>query len=149
MLEILLIALAEIIEIRLSICGLCKAVLGAASITSEEVATAAALTWHTPLLLSTELELPFAIHHLQKSVLSDVSKLIFREDKVVARVDVSVELHDTCMSAAAGHSTQSRIHSDPIGKSRIEYLYEVFSHIIADPLVKDCAQEISPIFGSN
>ena len=89
-LEILLIALAEIIEIQLSICGLCKAVFGAGSITSEEVAAAAALTWQTPLLHPSELKLPFTIHHLQKCILSDVSKLIFREDKVVARVYVSM-----------------------------------------------------------
>ena len=103
MAEELMIALAEIIEVRLSIGGLRKTVLRASSVTSEEVAAAAALTWQTPLLHPSELKLPFTIHHLQERVLSDVSKLIFREDKVVARVYVSVELHDSCMPAAACH----------------------------------------------
>lgn len=79
----------------------------------------------------------------------EVAKQIFREDEVVATVNVTVPLHGTGMAAGGGEGADAGHHAHPVGKGGVEKLDEVFADVIAYPFIKDGDEEIAPLLRGN
>ena len=75
------------------------------------------------LLQAAETILLGAVKHLWKTVCANVSQLVLREDKMVARIDIAVLLHYCCMTAFLGINTNAWSFAQPASQSRIEKLH--------------------------
>ena len=96
-----------------------------------------------------ELVLTFAMHHFYKCLAVYVSQFIFREYKVVARINVSVAFHYTGMSASLCHRAYTGLLTHPVGQGIIEYLHIVFADIFCHPLNKESTEKVPPLFRSD
>ena len=115
MAEELMIALAEIVQARLSVGCNGKPVLGTFSVAGKEEFTFLALFRKGALLVLSEGLLAFAIHHFYQCLFVDVSELEFRKHEMVAGIDIPVELNDSGMSAGLGQRAYSGLFAHPIG----------------------------------
>ena len=41
----------------------------------------------------------FTVEHIYQRLVFDITQFIFRENKVIARIDISIVFHYSCMSA--------------------------------------------------
>ena len=101
------VAGAEVVEARLSVGRAGEAVLGTVAVAGEEPFTLLALAGQGVVFGLAETLLAFAVHHLHQCLLVDVAQFVFGEDKVVARIDVAVELHHTGMAARTRHGADA------------------------------------------
>ena len=93
--------------------------------------------------------LAFTVHHFHQCLIIDVSQFIFGENEVVARIYITVEFHNTGVSASFCHRTYSRLFTHPVCQSGVEYLYVVVAYVFFHPFVKKSTQEIAPLLRSD
>ena len=79
----------------------------------------------------------------------DVAQLVLRKNEVVARIDIAIVLHHSCMTAFLGIDANARLHAHPACKRGIEELHEDFADILLYPLVEDGTHEPPPLFWPN
>ena len=115
-----MISCTKVIQSRLSVGCTCKTVLWTFAVAGKQPFALPALGGERLLLHQSEGLLPFSVHHLHQCILMDVAQFIFGENKMVARIYVSVELHDACMAASLCHGTYTRLFAYPVGKGRVE-----------------------------
>lgn len=136
MLEELKISFTQVIQARLSRSGFHKTVLRTFTIAGKQELTIFALGRQGIEFILAKTQLPLTIHHLYQRMSIDISQLIFRKDKMIARIHITIEFHDSCMSAGLGQRTDTRLTSHPVCQCSIEKLYKILSHILADPFIK-------------
>lgn len=102
-LEELSIALAEIVQARLSIGSKTETVLRTFAIADKRVIAFTTLAGESPTLCSAKFLLTLTIKHFGERLLVDIAQLIFRKDKVVATIYIAVIFHHPCMAAAFRH----------------------------------------------
>ena len=147
MLEVAAIPGAEIVQPGFALRRAGKTVLGALAVAGEEPGTLAALAGQAVLLVLAELQLALTVHHLHQRLRVDVAQLVLREDEVVARIDIAVELHYPGVSAGFGQHAHTGLLAHPVGQGRVEELDEHLAHVLLDPLVEQRAEERAPLFG--
>src|SRR5699024_3522095 len=118
--EELMISCTKVIQSRLSVGCTCKTVLWTFAVAGKQPFALPALGGERSSLHQSEGLLPTSVHHLHQCILMDVAQFIFGENKMVARIYVSVELHDACMAASLCHGTYTRLFAYPVGKGRVE-----------------------------
>lgn len=141
------VAFAQVIQSRFPVGRGGKAVLGAFPVAGEQVFAFAALAGQAVPFGLSEGQLSRAVHHLHERLPLQVAQFIFGKYKVVATVNITVELHDAGMAARLGHGTESGLHTDPVGQGSVEQLYEGGAHVLSYPFIEDGAQEMAPLFG--
>ena len=149
MVEETVVTLAQVIEAGIAISIVDEAVLGTLSMTGKFIATFHALKRKGTMLDVAELLLFRPIEHLGESLLANVAKFILGEDKMIARIDVSVIFHHAGMSTIAGKDTDARRHTTPVGKRAVEEFDENMTHVVSHPLVEKGDEEIAPLVGTN
>ncbi len=149
MLEVLVVATAEIVQSWIAILVMGEAVFGTFAVAGKLVAALPALLGERAVLEGAEDTLPLAVEHLDERVVVDVAELVFGKHEVVAAVHVAVELHHTGVSALFGKDADTRRHPCPVGQRAVEYLHKNLSHIVLHPLVENGTQEVAPLLGSD
>ena len=143
------IAFAQVIEARITISIADEAILGTFAMTGKFIAAFPALTRKGAVLDVAELLLFRPIEHFGERLLANVAKFILGEDKMIARIDVSIVFHHTGMSAIAGKDTNTRRYATPVGKRAVEEFDKDLPHIVSNPLVEKGNEEIAPLVGTN
>ena len=143
------VAFAQIIKARIAISIANEAILGTLSMTGKFIAAFPALARKGAMLDVAELLLFRPIEHFGERLLANVAKFILGEDKMIARIDVSIVFHHTGMSAIAGKDTNARRHATPVGKRAVEEFDKDMPHIVSHPLVEKFDKEITPLVGTN
>ena len=141
-----MVSLAQVVQTRFTVGGAGEAVFRTFAVAGKEEVAFLALTGEGVLFHLSELHLAFAVHHFHQCLFMNVAQLVFRKYKVVARIYVAVEFHNTGMSASLGHGADARLRTYPVGQGRVEQLDEEISYILAYPFVKQGAEEVSPLF---
>ena len=136
---------AEVIEPRLSVLVLRKAVLGTLAPAGKEVGTLPALPRQGIVLIAPKPLLSRTVHHLYQRTGADIPKLVLREDEVIAAVDIPIILHHAGVTAALRHSADPRLDAHPIGERGIKDLYEVLPYPVPYPGIKETAEEVAPL----
>ena len=149
MVEEPVVAFAQVIEARITISIADKTILGTLSMTGKFIAAFSALTRKGAVLDVAELLLFRPIEHFGERLLANVAKFILGEDKMIARIDVSVVFHHTGMSTIAGKDTNTRGYATPVGKRAVEEFDKGLPHIMPHPLVEKGDEEIAPLVGTN
>lgn len=144
-----MVTLAQVIEAGIAISITNEAILGTFAMTGKFIVAFPALTGKGAMLDVAELLLFRPIKHLGKRLLADVSEFIFGEDKMIARIDVSVIFHHAGMSTIAGKDTDARRYATPVGKRAVEEFDKNLPHIMSHPLVEKFDKEITPLVGTN
>ena len=139
------VALAEVVEGWLAI-DKKQAVFGALPMAEELVAALTALLGQRVLELS-ESALSLAIDEVVEGFLHDIPQLVVRKDKMVAGIDIAIELHHQGMSTLRCHGAHARLHTHPIGKRRFKYLDIVVAYVMTHPFIEHVAKELSPLTG--
>lgn len=140
-----MVSLAQIIQSRFAVGGMGEAVLGALAVAGKKELTFLALAGQGILFHLSELELAVAVHHLDQCLLVYVAQFVFRKDEVVAGIHITVELHDTGMSAGLGQGADSWLYTYPVGQGRVKQLDEEFAHVFTYPFIEQSAEEVSPL----
>lgn len=143
------VAFAQIIKARIAISIANEAILGTLSMTGKFIAAFPALARKGAMLDVAELLLFRPIEHFGERLLANVAKFILGEDKMIARIDVSIVFHHTGMSAIAGKDTNTRRYATPVGKRAVEEFDKDLPHIVSHPLVEKFDKEITPLVGTN
>ena len=141
----LVIAFAEVVQSLFSISSADKTILRALSVTGEKILALKTLARKRIPLRITERLLLLAIHHLDEGILTDIAKLILRENEMIAGIDIPVVFHHTGVTTGSCHGTDSRLLPHPVCKGGIKELDIVLPDIIVHPFVKYCTKEIAPL----
>ena len=149
MVEETVVAFAQGIVARIAISIVDETILGTFSMTSKLIAAFPALARQGTMLDVAELLLFRPIEHFGERLLANVAKFILGEDKMIARIDVSVVFHHTGMSTIAGKDTNTRGYATPVGKRAVEEFDKDLPHIVSHPLVEKGDEEIAPLVGTN
>lgn len=97
-------------------------------------------------LVLSELALFGAVNHFGQRLFVQIAELKFRENIVVAGINVAVVFHCGGVSASFGHGAQTSRHAHPSGQRGIEQLHEERAHIAAHPFVEERAEKFAPGF---
>ena len=143
----LLVVLTEIVQAGFAVDSMAETVFGAAAIAGEEPLADLALTGQAVTLVTSELQLSLAIHHRGDGVAVDIAQQVFRENEMVARIDVAVVLYHPRMTTGGTHGAEAGWLTGPAGKSGVEQLHEHLSHVVAHPLVENGAAEMGILEG--
>ena len=144
-----IVTLAQVIVAWIAVTIADETILRTLSMTGKFVAAFPTLTRKGAMLDIAELLLFRPIEHLGERVLANVAKFIFGEDKMIARIDVSVVFHYAGMSTIACKDTNARGYATPVGKRAVEKFYKDMPHIVSNPLVEKGDEEIAPLVGTN
>ena len=136
---------AKVIEPRLSVLVLRKAVLGTLTPAGKEVGTLSALPRQRIVLISSKPLLPRAVHHLYQCTGADIPQLVLREDEVITAVDIPIILHHAGVTAVLRHRADARLDAHPIGERGIKDLYEVLPYPVSHPDIKETTEEVAPL----
>lgn len=90
-------------------------------------------------LVLSELALLGAVNHFGQRFFVQIAELKFRENIVVAGINVAVVFHCGGVSASFGHGAQTSRHAHPSGQRGIEHLHEESAHVPAHPFVEERA----------
>ena len=131
-----MVTLAQVIKTGIAISIANEAILGTFPMTCKLIAAFPALARQGAMLDVAELLLFRTIEHFGKRLLANVAKFILGEDKMIARIDVSVVFHHTGMSAIAGKDTNTRRYATPVGKRAVEE-FDKDHEVIADSLIDE------------
>ena len=143
------IAFAQVIVTWITISIADKTILGTLSMTGKFIAAFPALARKGAVLDVAELLLFRPIEHFGERLLANVAKFILGEDKMIARIDVSVVFHHTGMSTIACKDTDARRYATPVGKRAVEEFDKDMPHIVSHPLVEKSDEEITPLVWTN
>lgn len=144
----LAIAGAQIVESFLAVGSGGKAVFGAFSVAGEAPGTFQTLLGKRHLHVA-EAVLHVAESHGGNRLLMDIAQLVFRENKVVASIQVAVALQSQGIATVAGQGAYARLHPAPVGEGGVKELHEIFSDVALPPFVEDGTGEMPPLFGSD
>lgn len=146
-LEKLVVPPAEVVEAVLAVFVRHKSVFRTFTVAGKLKSAFAALLGQAAVLEAGKLVLLLGIHHFGDGLVVEVAQSVLGIDEVVARVDVSVELHHPRVAALFGQRAEARCLSHPVGQGGVEDLDEVFAHIVPHPLIEDGAEEATPLLG--
>ena len=149
MVEEPIVTLAQVIVSWITVSIADEAIFWTFAMTGKFVAAFPTLTGKGAMLDIAELLLFRPIEHLGERLLANVAKFIFGEDKMIARIDVSVVFHYAGMSTIACKDTNARGYATPVGKRAVEKFYKDMPHIVSNPLVEKGDEEIAPLVGTN
>ena len=144
-----MVTLAQVIKTWIAILIADKTILRTLSMTRKLIAAFPALARKGAMLDVAELLLFRTIEHFGERLLANVAEFILGEDKMIARIDVSVVFHHTGMSTIAGKDTNTRGYATPVGKRAVEEFDKGLPHIMPHPLVEKGDEEIAPLVGTN
>ena len=144
-----MVTLAQVIKTGIAISIANETILRTLSMTGKFIATFPALARKGAMLDVAELLLFRPIEHFGERLLANVAKFILGEDKMIARIDVSIVFHHTCMSTIACKNTNARRHATTVGKRAVEEFDKDMPHIVSHPLVEKFDKEITPLVGTN
>lgn len=137
MLEELIIAFAKIVQARLIVPISLEAVLRTFPMTGKLVFAFLALARQHLVLHLRKLFLLVGIHHFRYGLRMDIPQLVFWIDEMVARIEISIKLHDAGMATLLCHGAEPRGHPNPVCQRGIKQLHEIFAHIMMHPFIKD------------
>ena len=144
-----MVTLAQVIKTGIAISIANETILRTLSMTGKFIATFPALARKGAVLDVAELLLFRPIEHFGERLLANVAKFILGEDKMIARIDVSVVFHHSGMSTIACKDTDAWRHTTPVGKRAVEEFDKDLTHIMSHPLVEKGDEEIAPLVGTN
>lgn len=137
---------AKVIQAILAVGRFNEPVFGAAAIASEKNRTFTAVSWQFVPFVAPEFPLKRRCHKLRYRRLHDVAKVIIGVNEVIAGEQVSVVFHRQAVAASSRMNAQTRLKTQPCLQCHLKLLDENPSDIVANPLVKDGAKEVAPLF---
>ena len=147
MTEKLSVAWAEIIESGLTTGRAGKTILGTFTVAGKEKFALLAIFGKILRFLGSKSLLPRAVKHFYQGFFVNVSQSILRKNKVIAAIDISIELHHRGMTAMRRQTAETGLLTYPIGQRRVENLHKIAAYIFLDPFIKNCTEKASPLFG--